>query len=109
MVPIAEAERIERVLSGDRAAFDALFEEYLPALWRHAIQSSEDRVSAEALVRTVLTHALQTLCERPEDRPFAEWLRALADRCAAERIAAGVSAARGPRGSRPRAAPSPTP
>lgn len=105
MVPIAEAERIERVLAGDRAAFDALYEEHLPALWRHVILSGEDRVTAEALVRTVLTHAFRTLHERPAERPFADWLRALADRCLAERI----SAAREPRGSRPREGPSPTP
>jgi RNA polymerase sigma-70 factor (ECF subfamily) len=82
MVPIPETERIERVLAGDRAAFDALYEEHLPALWRHAIRSSADRGIAEAMVRSVMAHAFATLDERPADRPFADWLRALADRFA---------------------------
>lgn len=78
MARSSEAERIERVLAGERAAFSALFDEHLPALWRQATRSCDDRAEAEALVRAVFTHALRRLDERPAGVRFADWLAALA-------------------------------
>jgi DNA-directed RNA polymerase specialized sigma24 family protein len=78
MVPPTEAQLLARVLAGERVAFDVLFDRSLPALWRRATQACDDRATAEALVRTVLAHALRHLEERPPERRFADWLDALA-------------------------------
>lgn len=78
MVPGTESDRIERVLAGDRGAFVALFDAALPALWRFATRSCDDRAAAEALVRAVLGHAFRELGARPAGLPFAAWLCALA-------------------------------
>jgi DNA-directed RNA polymerase specialized sigma24 family protein len=103
MASCGDEVRIERVQAGDRAAFVALFESELPALWRLATRCCDGRAEAEALVRAVLIHAFRSLSERPADRSFADWLRALA----AARGAAAFSAPRTSRGSRLRAGPSP--
>jgi len=92
MVPATEAERIERVLQGDRAAFVALFDEHLPALWRGATQLCDERAAAEALVRAVFTKAFRQLAERPAGLGFADWLAALARELAPPRRAPALRA-----------------
>jgi DNA-directed RNA polymerase specialized sigma24 family protein len=85
MAASPEAERIARVLAGERAAFDALFDEQLPALWRLATRLCDGPARAEALVHAVLAHALGRLDERPAGLSFADWLAALARERAPQR------------------------
>jgi len=92
MVPPTEAERIARVLDGERAAFVALFDEQLPALWRRATQLCDDRAAAEALVGAVFAHAFRQLAERPADLRFADWLAAFARELAPPRRAPALRA-----------------
>jgi DNA-directed RNA polymerase specialized sigma24 family protein len=82
-----EAEHIARVLDGDRAAFDALYEALLPAAWRIATARRRERPAAEALARSILRHAFRHLADRPEGRDLVQWLERVADDVSARRRA----------------------
>lgn len=90
-----EAELIARVLDGERAAFDALYESLLPAAWRIATARRRERRAAEALARAILRHAFRHLADRPEGRSLVQWLEAVAEDVSARRRAPD----RGPRPS----------
>lgn len=99
MGPDAETRRIARALEGERAAFDALYDELLPVAWRLATARCRERAAAEALARAVLAQAFRHLGDRPPDRPLAGWLADLAGQVAARRRTPARDAASAPVGA----------
>jgi DNA-directed RNA polymerase specialized sigma24 family protein len=87
MAVATELEHIARVLDGERAAFDALYDTLLPAAWQIAATRSRERGAAEALARAILIQAFRHLTDRSRERSLAQWLESIADEIDARRHA----------------------
>lgn len=70
---------IVRARAGDRAAFDALYEEAVSVVWDAAVAGTPQRVDAESMAGTALMEAFAALPELPAHADFsAHCLRILA-------------------------------
>jgi RNA polymerase sigma-70 factor (ECF subfamily) len=69
---------VERAMRGDRAAFDAIFDASLPAVYAFAARRSGGRHSAERLTGRILERAFREIEHYGGDVPFAAWLLGIA-------------------------------
>jgi RNA polymerase sigma-70 factor (ECF subfamily) len=75
----AEADLITRAIAGDREAFGALYEHFLPAIYRYVFYRLADEHDAEDLTEMVFVRAWEALGRyRPTEAPFSAWLYRIA-------------------------------
>lgn len=74
-VPTDEETRLIRAAQADITAFDALYDRYLPRVYRYARAHSADAHDATDLTQLVFLRALEALPRyQPRGVPFAVWL-----------------------------------
>lgn len=70
-----EFEAVRAVLRGDRAAFEAFYETWLPRVHAHFVRTV-GVAEAERLTEQALTDVIQALERFQGDRPLAVWILA---------------------------------
>jgi len=83
--PMTEAEVVRQAQGGDRAAFEHLYETYLPRIFDYALGMLRNRSDAEDVASETFLRAVEKLSEVREPEAFKGWLYAIA-RNAALRI-----------------------
>jgi RNA polymerase sigma-70 factor (ECF subfamily) len=73
---LTDAELIQRSQAGDRAALQALYERYLPAVWRYAYARSRGNVHlAEDVVSEAFLALVRSIGKlQPDSGPLGGWL-----------------------------------
>src|SRR2546422_9007903 len=77
-VAVAEASLGERVRQGDPEAFEALYEEYTPAIFDFLVRLVHDRAAAEDLLQATFTKAFEHRATLREPAKLRSWLWATA-------------------------------
>jgi RNA polymerase sigma factor (sigma-70 family) len=83
--PVSEAEVVRGAQSGDRAAFERLYEQYLPRIFDYALGMLRNRADAEDVTSETFLRAVERLGELRDAEAFKGWLYTIA-RNAALRI-----------------------
>jgi RNA polymerase sigma factor (sigma-70 family) len=83
--PVEETEVVRRAQAGDRAAFEQLYESYLPRVFDYALGMLRNRADAEDVASETFLRAVEKLGELRDPYAFKGWLYAIA-RNAALRI-----------------------
>ncbi len=83
--PASDEELVVRLRQGDRAAFDVLYERYLPRVYRFVERRVGNRADAEETVQEVFVNTFSSLESYRGEAPFAAWLFGLARRTVASR------------------------
>lgn len=68
---------VDRLVAGDEAAYDALFEVHAQKVYRFALARTGDPTTAEDLVQSTLTTAIQKLREYRGEASLLTWLCAI--------------------------------
>ncbi len=70
----SDLELIERVSSGDQAAFSVLYERYFQRVYRFVDRRINNRADVEETVQEVFTNIFASLESFRSDAPFAAWV-----------------------------------
>jgi RNA polymerase sigma-70 factor (ECF subfamily) len=81
-----ERELIARILAGDRAAFDQIYERYLPRVWSFVHKRLGNRADTEETVQEVFFHVFSCLASYREESHFSAWVLGIARRTVAGRF-----------------------
>jgi len=81
-----EAEWIERVLAGDRDAFERIYERYLPRVFSFVHKRLGNRADTEETVQEVFFHDFSCLASYREEAHFSAWVLGIARRTVANRF-----------------------
>lgn len=77
---------IERVVAGEREAFDALYDRYLPRVYGYVRKRVSNRADIEEAVQDVFIAIFSCLDSFRGDAPFAAWVLGVARRTVANRF-----------------------
>lgn len=81
-----EAEWIDRILAGDRDAFDRIYERYLPRVFSFVHKRLGNRADTEETVQEVFFHVFSCLASYREESHFSAWILGIARRTVANRF-----------------------
>jgi RNA polymerase sigma-70 factor (ECF subfamily) len=81
-----DEELIERVCGGERDAFDALYERYLPRVYAFVARRIDNRADVEETVQEVFLGVFSSLASFRREGPFAAWVLGVARRTVAGRF-----------------------
>jgi len=84
--PPDEAEWIDRILAGDRNAFDRIYERYLPRVFSFVHKRLGNRADTEETVQEVFFHVFSCLASFREEAQFSAWVLGIARRTVANRF-----------------------
>jgi RNA polymerase sigma-70 factor (ECF subfamily) len=82
----ADQDLIERVLAGEKAAFETLYERYLPRVYQFVSRRVDNRADAEETVQEVFINIFSSLASFRGEAPFAAWVLGLTRRTIANRF-----------------------
>jgi RNA polymerase sigma-70 factor (ECF subfamily) len=82
----ADAGLVERVIGGDREAFEALYERYLPRVYGYVRRRVRNPADIEEAVQDVFVAVFSSLESFRGDAPFAAWVLGVARRTVANRF-----------------------
>jgi len=82
----AELALVEKVRSGDRSAFDRLYEQYFHRVYGFASRRVRDSHDTEEIVQEIFTTAFTAIHGFRGEAPFGAWLFGLARRVIAARF-----------------------
>lgn len=82
----AEARLVERVLSGEQAAFEELYERYLPPVHRFVASRLRQREDTEETVQQVFLNVFRSLHSFRGEGPLGAWVFGLTRRTLANRF-----------------------
>jgi RNA polymerase sigma-70 factor (ECF subfamily) len=77
---------IERVRGGDQAAFEALYERYLPRVYQFVSRRVQNRADTEEIVQEVFVNIFSSIASFRGEAPFAAWVLGLTRRTIANRF-----------------------
>lgn len=77
---------VEKVISGDREAFECLYERYLPRVYGFVRKRLRNRADVDEAVQDVFFAAFSSLASFRGDAPFAAWVLGIARRTVANRF-----------------------
>ncbi len=77
---------IARVRDGDEAAFEALYERYLPRVFQFVRKRVSNRADAEEIVQEVFINIFSSIGSFRGEAPFAAWVLGLTRRTIANRF-----------------------
>jgi len=69
-----ESELIERILAGDQAAFEQLYDRYLPRVFGFVQKRLDNRADTEETVQEVFFHVFSCLASYRKEAHFAAWV-----------------------------------
>jgi RNA polymerase sigma-70 factor (ECF subfamily) len=81
-----EVELIERILAGERDAFDSIYERYLPRVYSFVHKRLGNRADTEETVQEVFFHVFSCLASYRREAHFAAWVLGIARRTVANRF-----------------------
>ena len=81
-----EMELIERILAGERDAFDSIYERYLPRVYSFVHKRLGNRADTEETVQEVFFHVFSCLASYRQEAHFAAWVLGIARRTVANRF-----------------------
>lgn len=81
-----EAEWIDRILAGDRDAFERIYERYLPRVFSFVHKRLGNRADTEETVQEVFFHVFSCLASYREEAHFSAWVLGIARRTVANRF-----------------------
>lgn len=81
-----EAELIDRILAGERDAFERIYERYLPRVFSFVHKRLGNRADTEETVQEVFFHVFSCLASYREEAPFSAWVLGIARRTVANRF-----------------------
>ena len=81
-----ESELIDRVLTGDQAAFEQLYERYLPRVFGFVHKRLDNRADTEETVQEVFFHVFSCIGSYRKEAHFAAWVLGIARRTVANRF-----------------------
>lgn len=82
----SDAELIARVREGDEAAFETLYERYLPRVYPFVSRRVENRADTEEIVQEVFINIFSSIGSFRGEAPFAAWVLGLTRRTIANRF-----------------------
>jgi RNA polymerase sigma-70 factor (ECF subfamily) len=83
---LEDEELIERVCGGDRLAFDALYDRYLPRVYAFVARRIGNRADVEETVQEVFLGIFSSLASYRREGVFAAWVLGVARRTVAGRF-----------------------
>jgi RNA polymerase sigma-70 factor (ECF subfamily) len=81
-----EVEWIDRILAGDRDAFERIYERYLPRVFSFVRKRLGNRADTEETVQEVFFHVFSCLASYREESHFSAWVLGIARRTVANRF-----------------------
>jgi RNA polymerase sigma-70 factor (ECF subfamily) len=81
-----EEELIDRILVGDRDAFERIYERYLPRVFSFVHKRLGNRADTEETVQEVFFHVFSCLASYRKEAHFAAWVLGIARRTVANRF-----------------------
>ena len=81
-----ESELIDRVLAGERDAFELIYERYLPRVFGFVHKRLGNRADSEETVQEVFFHVFSCLSSYRKESTFAAWVLGIARRTVANRF-----------------------
>ena len=81
-----ESELIDRILAGDQAAFEQLYNRYLPRVFGFVQKRLDNRADTEETVQEVFFHVFSCLASYRKEAHFAAWVLGIARRTVANRF-----------------------
>lgn len=84
--PECDDRLVERILAGDRSAFDRLYERYLPRVAGFVRKRLDNQADIEEVVQDVFLAVFSALQSFRGDAPFAAWVLGIARRTVANRF-----------------------
>ena len=85
-VPASDEELIERVVGGDEAAFEDLYERYFPRVFSFVQRRLRNRADSEETVQEVFIAVFRSLGSFRGEAPFAAWVLGVTRRTLASRF-----------------------
>jgi RNA polymerase sigma factor (sigma-70 family) len=82
----ADAALIARVCEGDEAAFETLYERYLPRVFQFVSKRVSNRADTEEIVQEVFINIFSSIGSFRGEAPFAAWVLGLTRRTIANRF-----------------------
>jgi len=82
----SDEELIDRILSGDRGAFDVLYERYFHRIYAFVDRRLSNRADTEETVQEVFISAFSCLASFRREAPFAAWILGISRRVVASRF-----------------------
>ena len=79
-------ELIARVRAGDEAAFETLYERYLPRVYPFVSKRVQNRADTEEIVQEVFINIFSSIGSFRDEAPFAAWVLGLTRRTIANRF-----------------------
>jgi RNA polymerase sigma-70 factor (ECF subfamily) len=89
VAPVAqsdESELIDRILAGDRDAFEQIYDRYLPRVFGFVHKRLENRADTEETVQEIFFHVFSCLSSYRKEAHFAAWVLGIARRTVASRF-----------------------
>jgi RNA polymerase sigma-70 factor (ECF subfamily) len=81
-----EGELIDRILAGDRDAFEQIYDRYLPRVFSFVHKRLGNRADTEECVQEVFFHVFSCLASYREESHFSAWVLGIARRTVANRF-----------------------
>ena len=85
-VTSGDDELIARVREGDEAAFESLYERYLPRVYQFVAKRVSNRADTEEIVQEVFINIFSSIGSFRGEAPFAAWVLGLTRRTIANRF-----------------------
>jgi len=83
---VGDAELIQRVVDGDEAAFETLYERYFPRVFGYVRKRLSNRADTEETVQEVFINVFGAIASFRGDAPFSAWVLGVARRTVASRF-----------------------
>ena len=84
--PVSDDKLIERILAGDREAFDRLYEHYFGRVYSFVRKRLDNRADVEETVQEVFVSVFSCLDSYRREAPLGAWILGIARRTAAGRF-----------------------
>lgn len=84
--PVSDDALVERVLAGDREAFDRLYERYFGRVYGYVRRRLDNRADAEETVQEVFVGVFSCLGSYRREAPLGAWILGIARRAIAGRF-----------------------
>ncbi len=84
--PRSDEELLDRIESGDEAAFDLLYDRYFPRVFQFVHKRVRNRADAEETAQEVFIGVFSSLASYRREGPFAAWVLGVARRTVANRF-----------------------
>ncbi len=85
---VADLELVERVVGGDKSAFEVLYARYAPAVWRRLKRLAFSREDAQDLLQQTFLEAYRAIARYRPEGSLESWLHGIAFHVAANHIKA---------------------